>query len=79
MPGGRPALHSVSSHDQYGTETLKHDPEPADRYDCVNKPLYQCEEKVSRPNTKCSICVVGTVERSVFDIHSDCLFAEAQK
>ena len=69
MPGGRPALHSVRSYDQYGTEMPKHDVEPAGKlFDCVNKPIYTCSLKVDRAGSRCAECVVRTAERSVFDI-----------
>ena len=76
MPGGRSALHLVSSYDQYGTEMSKHDPEPADTFDCVNKPLYDCPKGVDRAGARCSLCLVRTAERSVFDIHFKCLVGE---
>ena len=33
---------------------------PADRgpYDCVNKPTFQCQEKVVRAGTRCNLCIV---------------------
>ena len=76
MPGGRPALHSVSSYDQYGTEMTKNDPELADSFDCVNKPLYNCRERLDRAGARCSKCVVRTAERSRFDIQSKPLMGE---
>ena len=66
MLGGRPVLHRVSSYDQYGTEMSKNDPEPADYFDCVNKPLYDCPGQVYMAGARCSKCVVRTTERSVF-------------
>ena len=67
MLGGRSALHLASSYDQYGTEMSKHDPEPADSFDCVNYPIYHCG-KVDRAGARCDLCIVRTSERSVFDI-----------
>ena len=68
MPGGRPGLHSVKSYDQYGAEMPKHDPEPADNFECVNRPIYNCTLSVDRAGARCPDCVVRTAERSVFDI-----------
>ena len=29
-----------------------------DGFDCVNKPKYECKEKVDRAQAKCSLCIV---------------------
>ena len=80
MPGGRLALPLVSSYDQYGTAMPKHDPEPADiDFDCVNKPIYNCPEQVSRAGAKCSECVVSKAEHSIFGIQHKYLVGECKK
>ena len=43
---------------------------PAD-FDCVNKPLYNCTERVDRAGARCSECLVRTSAYSVPEIHSE--------
>lgn len=73
--GGKSAPHPVDSYNQYGTEIPEHDSEPGDVFDCVNKPIYDCEEYVDRAGARCSKCTVRTTERFLIDIRSECSFS----
>lgn len=57
--------------DVHGAQDPGRDFSLADQFDCVNKPLYGCAERVNRAGAKCSRCIVRTAECSVFDIHSE--------
>ena len=72
--GGRLELHPVESYDQYGTEMPKHDSEPDDVFDCVNKPEYDCRESVGRAGARCSKCRVRRTEGFVCEAQSNCYF-----
>ena len=72
VPGRRLALHPFSAYDQYDTGMPKHGTEPADRFDCINKPIYGCPEGVVIAGGRCSKCIVRTFRKCVDNAPSIC-------